>query len=60
MVVKDFLNGYFGIQRKHVGSAGVAVVGFTVLFAFIFAFFNQSVQLPEKMRSPRQKRREAK
>ncbi|KAA8540447.1 hypothetical protein F0562_024634 [Nyssa sinensis] len=36
--VEDFLSSYFGFKHDFIGVVAAAVVGFTVLFAFIFAF----------------------
>lgn len=36
--VKDFIGRFFGYKHAHLGYVAIAVVGFTVLFAFIFAF----------------------
>jgi hypothetical protein len=35
--VEEFVREYFGFKHELVGVAAAAVVGFTVLFAFIFA-----------------------
>jgi len=37
-IVKDFVNRFFGFQHDNLGYVATAVVGFTVLFAFVFAF----------------------
>ncbi|CAD6253163.1 unnamed protein product [Miscanthus lutarioriparius] len=37
-IVKDFINRFFGFTHDHLGYAATAVVGFTVLFSFMFAF----------------------
>ncbi|XP_062218543.1 ABC transporter G family member 39-like isoform X2 [Phragmites australis] len=37
-LVKDFINRFFGFRHDHLGYVATAVVGFTVLFAFVFAF----------------------
>jgi len=36
--VKDFVSRFFGFHHDQLGYVATAVVGFTVLFAFIFAF----------------------
>lgn len=38
MSVKDFVEDYFGYRHDFLGPVAAAVIGFTVLFAFIFAF----------------------
>ena len=35
--VEEFVREYFGFEHELVGVAAAAVVGFTVLFAFVFA-----------------------
>jgi hypothetical protein len=35
--VEEFVREYFGFKHELVGVAAAAVVGFTVLFAFVFA-----------------------
>lgn len=35
--VEEFLRDYFGFKHDFVGVVAVAIVGFPVLFAFIFA-----------------------
>ena len=37
-IVKDFVNRFFGFEHDNLGYVATAVVGFTVLFAFVFAF----------------------
>lgn len=37
-IVKDFIDRFFGFTHDHLGYAATAVVGFTVLFSFMFAF----------------------
>ncbi|XP_050238266.1 pleiotropic drug resistance protein 1-like [Mercurialis annua] len=37
--VEQFLKRYFGYRRDFVGIAAIVIVGFSVLFAFFFAFF---------------------
>ncbi|GJN19304.1 hypothetical protein PR202_gb06566 [Eleusine coracana subsp. coracana] len=37
-LVKDFINRFFGFRHDYLGYVATAVVGFTVLFAFVFAF----------------------
>ncbi|CAN6277935.1 unnamed protein product [Urochloa humidicola] len=37
-IVKDFVNRFFGFHHDQLGYVATAVVGFTVLFAFVFAF----------------------
>lgn len=37
-IVKDFVNRFFGFQHDNLGYVATAVVGFTVLFAFVFSF----------------------
>jgi hypothetical protein len=34
--VKEFLKSYFGFHHDFLGVVAVVVVGFTVLFAFLF------------------------
>ncbi|XP_074572219.1 ABC transporter G family member 39-like [Curcuma longa] len=36
--VQDFIERFFGFRHDFLGVVAVAVVGFTVLFAFVFAF----------------------
>jgi hypothetical protein len=36
-IVKDSINRFFGFTHDHLGYAAIAVVGFTVLFSFMFA-----------------------
>jgi hypothetical protein len=36
-LVKDFVRRYFGFRHDFLGYVAAAVVGFTVLFAFVFA-----------------------
>lgn len=36
--VQDFIRRFFGFRHDFLGVVAVAVVGFTVLFAFVFAF----------------------
>lgn len=36
--VRDFLKRYFGFRHDFLGPVAAAMVGFTVLFAFVFAF----------------------
>lgn len=36
--VEDFIRSYFGFKYEFVGYVGIIIVGFTVLFGFIFAF----------------------
>jgi hypothetical protein len=36
-LVKDFINRFFGFRHDYLGYVATAVVGFTVLFAFVFA-----------------------
>ncbi|KAK9141583.1 hypothetical protein Syun_010983 [Stephania yunnanensis] len=38
VTVKSFLNSYFGYRRENLGWIASGTIGFTVLFAFIFAF----------------------
>lgn len=38
MSVKDFVEDYFGYRHDFLGPVAAAVIGFTVLFAFVFAF----------------------
>jgi hypothetical protein len=35
--VEEFVREYFGFKHEFLGEAAAAVVGFTLLFAFIFA-----------------------
>ncbi|CAN6243538.1 unnamed protein product [Urochloa humidicola] len=37
-IVKDFVNRFFGFHHDQLGYVATAVVGFAVLFAFVFAF----------------------
>ena len=37
-IVKDFVNRFFGFYHDDLAYVATAVVGFTVLFAFVFAF----------------------
>lgn len=37
-VVQHFVNRYFGFYHEDLGYVAIAVVGFTLLFAFVFAF----------------------
>nr|CAB3449304.1 unnamed protein product [Digitaria exilis] len=37
-IVKDFVNRFFGFYHDDLGYVATAVVGFTALFAFVFAF----------------------
>jgi hypothetical protein len=37
-LVKDFINRFFGFRHDYLGYVAAAVVGFTILFAFVFAF----------------------
>nr|XP_043640211.1 pleiotropic drug resistance protein 1-like isoform X1 [Erigeron canadensis] len=36
--VSDFINSYFGFEHAFVGYVAMIIVGFTVLFGFIFAY----------------------
>ncbi|XP_072991166.1 ABC transporter G family member 39-like [Typha latifolia] len=36
--VQEFLKNYFGFRHDFLGAVATAVVGFTILFAFVFAF----------------------
>jgi hypothetical protein len=36
--VDAFINRFFGFRHDYVGFMAIGVVGFTVLFAFVFAF----------------------
>lgn len=36
--VQDFVERFFGFRHDFLGVVAIAVVGFTVLFAFVFAF----------------------
>ncbi|ONK70127.1 uncharacterized protein A4U43_C05F30540 [Asparagus officinalis] len=36
--VKEFLKSYFGYRHDFLGEVSAAVIGFTVLFAFVFAY----------------------
>ncbi|KAM0933390.1 putative ABC-type sulfate transporter [Dioscorea sansibarensis] len=36
--VKDFIRHFYGFRHDFLGVCAVAVIGFTVLFAFVFAF----------------------
>ena len=36
--VADFVRIYFGFQHDFLGVVSAAVIGFSVLFAFVFAF----------------------
>lgn len=36
--VKDFIRQFYGFRHDFLGVCAVAVVGFSVLFAFVFAF----------------------
>ncbi|KAF8393292.1 hypothetical protein HHK36_021533 [Tetracentron sinense] len=38
VVVEDFVRSYFGFRHDFLGVVSVAVVGFTLIFAFVFAF----------------------
>lgn len=38
LTVQQFLESFFGFRHDFLGVVAVAVVGFTVLFAFVFAF----------------------
>lgn len=36
--VKEFLRSYFGYKHDFLGAVAAAMVGFSVLFAIVFAF----------------------
>ena len=38
VTVKQYLDDYFGFKHDFLGVVAVVIVGFTVLFLFIFAF----------------------
>ncbi|KAL5975651.1 Pleiotropic drug resistance protein tur2 [Asimina triloba] len=38
MPVKDYVESYFGYKHSFLGAVSAGVIGFTVLFAFVFAF----------------------
>ncbi|KAF5938930.1 hypothetical protein HYC85_023189 [Camellia sinensis] len=48
--VEDFMKSYFGFRYDFVGYVAIIIVGIDVLFGFIFALFNQDIQLSEKMK----------
>lgn len=46
--VKEFVEDYFGFEHDNVWVAGAAVVGFAVLFAFIFAYSIKSFNFQQR------------
>lgn len=46
--VKDFLERYFGFERSFLGVVAGMHVGFTLLFAFVFAFGIKSVNFQKR------------
>ncbi|XP_028548407.1 ABC transporter G family member 39-like, partial [Dendrobium catenatum] len=38
VTVREFIKEYFGFRHDFLGAIAAAMIGFTVLFAFVFAF----------------------
>ncbi|XP_065849073.1 pleiotropic drug resistance protein 1-like isoform X2 [Euphorbia lathyris] len=46
--VEDFLRSYFGFRHDYVGICGIVVVGFCLLFGFIFAFAIKTLNFQQR------------
>ncbi|XP_065849475.1 pleiotropic drug resistance protein 1-like [Euphorbia lathyris] len=46
--VEDFLMSYFGFRHDYVGICGIVVVGFCILFGFIFAFSIKTLNFQQR------------
>ncbi|KAL8118570.1 pleiotropic drug resistance protein 1-like [Apium graveolens] len=46
--VKEFVEDYFGFDKDYVWAIGVAVVGFTLLFGFVFAYAIRKINFQKR------------